>query len=140
MCLVFGLRLCPKMLGSLFFFSHHLIPGAGERHPFHHRQWHLPGPHNLPGLDAWEPSYNIWDSECRRECKCPTQVRLSHAQSDGKWLKVLAYIYVFGLLERCLGSTSYNFSDFWVCSSCSRFEWECFDLFGFLFFTYSVLK
>ena len=42
----------------------------------------------------------------------------------GARLQVLAYIYVFGLLEMCLGSTSCNFSDFWICSSCpscSRF-------------------
>lgn len=59
---------------------------------FYHGQRYLPGPHHLPGHDASEPLHRE-DAEDGRECKGPTQVRLSHAQPDCKWLQVLDYIY-----------------------------------------------
>ena len=80
---------CSKILGSLFFFSLHLIPGAR--------------------------------------------------------LQVLAYIYVFGLLEMCLGSTSCNFLSALV--PCPISCWKCvwvqlpviFQIFG-MFFMFFVFK
>lgn len=80
------------MFGCWVLPAQQLLQGAAVRQLFQHGQWHLPGPHHLPGHKAWEPLYSR-DSGRGRESKSTTQVCLSHDQPDSKWLQVLARLY-----------------------------------------------